>query len=136
MPTTTATATPGDSRPHPPQDEDDHDAGQPDGQGGPVDPPVGDPLDDVPCLGEQPPALDGEAAQPGQLPDHDGHGDPVQVAELHRARQQLGDEPEPGHAGDQDDQPGEDGQGPGQGDRGLGVVAAQGQDHGRDHRRQ
>ena len=89
-----------------------------------------------PDLGEQPPALDREAAQPRELPDQDGDGDPVQVAELHRPRQQLGHEAQPGDAGDQDDQPGDDGEGARQDDRGLGVVAAQGQDHGRDHRRQ
>jgi hypothetical protein len=127
---------PGDLGPQPAQDQDDHDAGQPDGQGGPVDPPVGHSLDDVPGLGEQPAALDGEAAQLGELPDQDGDGDAVQVAGLHRPRQQLGHEPQPGQAGDQDDQAGEDGQGAGQGDRRLGVVAAQGQDHGRDHRGQ
>jgi hypothetical protein len=88
--------------------------------------PVGHALAEVPGLGEQPPSLDREPAQPGKLADQDGDGDAAQVAELHRARQQLGHEPQPGHAGDQDDQAGEDGQGPGQGDRRLGVVAAKG----------
>ena len=41
-----------------------------------------------------------------ELPDQDGDGDLGQVAELHRTRQQLGHEPQPGDAGDQDDQPG------------------------------
>ena len=97
---------------------------------------VGTYMGDVPDLGDQPPALDREAAQPRELPDQDGDGDPVQVAELHRARQQLGHEPQPGHAGDQDEQPGEDGEGAGQSDRRPGVGAAEGQDHGRDHRGQ
>jgi hypothetical protein len=57
-----------DGPPEPFEDQDDHDPGEPDGQGGPVHPAVGHPLDEVPDLGEQPAALDREPAQPGSWP--------------------------------------------------------------------
>jgi hypothetical protein len=136
MPRPTATITPGDPRPPPAHAEDDDDAGQPDGQRGTVRPAPRQALDEVADLGQQPAAVDGEPEQLGELPDDDRHRDSVQVAELHRPRQQLGHEPQAREAGDQDHHPGEDRQHAGQGDGPLRVPAGQRQDDRRDHRRQ
>jgi hypothetical protein len=64
--------------------EDHHHAGQPDRQRGAVGAAPRQALEEVAELRDQPAALDGEAEQPGELPDDDGDRDPVQVAELHR----------------------------------------------------
>ncbi len=65
----------------------------------------------------------GEPEELGELTDHDGDGQPVHVADLHLAREQVGHEPQPTDAHRHLDQPDEHGQHPRQRDRPTRIVA-------------
>ena len=81
-----------------------------------------------------------EPEELGQLPDDDDEGETVHVADLHLAREQIGDEPElPDPQSDFDDS-NDDREHPGQRDRSMDVSARRqqwqegGEDQGRDRR--
>ncbi len=72
-----------------------------------------------------------------QLADDDRDRQPVHVADLHLARQQVGDEAEPREPGDDLDDPDEEGEHPGELDRPrrAGADDQQRRQRGEDHRR-
>ena len=61
-----------------------------------------------PHLRQQTGTVHREPEQLGELAHHDRDRDPVQIAKLHRTRQQLGHEPQTGDPCQQDHEPGED----------------------------
>ena len=118
------------------QQQDADQGAHPDGRGGRIGVTVGQADREPLRLGQQSVGIDGETEQLGQLPDHDGDGQPVHVADLRRLREQVRHEPETGQPGDGHQHTDEHGKQGREGDspRRVPTGQHQGKDRGRDHR--
>jgi hypothetical protein len=98
--------------------------------------PLGQALDEAGDLGDQALGADLEPEELGQLPDQDGQGQPVHIADHRRLGDEVGDEAEFRHGGQDHDRPGDDGEHGGQLDRPRLVALGrhQRQDRRGDHR--
>ena len=90
-------------------------------------------LDEGRRLGDQSAGVGAEPEQLGQLADEDHDRETRQVPGPDRVREEVGDEAELGQAGADGDQPDEDREHPGEGDRLLLVAGGERQDRRGDH---
>ena len=92
-----------EDRPQALEDDDQHQAHQPDRERGADRLPTLDRLGEGDGFVDQAVGVHGEPEQLGQLTDEDGEREAVHVTDLGRLREQVGDEAEPEHAGQHGD---------------------------------